>query len=161
MTPNIDAVRALVAQVSDPEIPVLTIDDLGILRDVRVDGAGGVEVDITPTYSGCPALDVIREDIEATLNEHGFAAVTVRIVLAPAWTTDWMSAAGRDKLRAYGIAPPGPVTSRGSGVVPPAVVCPQCHSAHTTEVSRFAATPCQALHRCAACREPFPHFKAH
>ena len=103
-----EAVRELVGQVTDPEIPVLTIEDLGILRDVAVDDRGHVEVTITPTYSGCPAMDAIRDDVARTLAEHGYADASVRTVLAPAWTTDWMSQAGRDKLAAFGIAPPGP-----------------------------------------------------
>lgn len=149
-------VRAAVEAVTDPEIPVLTIADLGILRAVRVDGTH-VEVDITPTYSGCPALEVIRDDVAAAVRGAGVADVTVRTVLTPAWTTDWMSAEGRRKLRDYGIAPPPAVGLRAL----PDVECPQCGSAHTEEVSRFASTPCQALHRCIGCREPFNHFKAH
>ena len=149
-------VRAAVEAVTDPEIPVLTIADLGILREVRVDGTH-VEVDITPTYSGCPALQAIRDDVAAAVRGAGLADVVVHTVLAPAWTTDWMSAAGRRKLGDHGIAPPPPVGLRPL----PAVECPQCGSAHTEEVSRFASTPCQALHRCVGCREPFNHFKAH
>lgn len=149
-------VRTAVEAVTDPEIPVLTIADLGILRGIRVDGAR-VEVDITPTYSGCPALEVIREDVAAAVRATGVPDVVVRTVLAPAWTTDWMSAEGRRKLHDHGIAPP-PAT----GLRPlPVVECPQCGSADTEEVSRFASTPCQALHRCVDCLEPFNHFKAH
>jgi ring-1,2-phenylacetyl-CoA epoxidase subunit PaaD len=157
-------VRELVGQVPDPEIPVLTIEDLGILRDVAVDDRGHVEVTITPTYSGCPAMDVIRDDVARTLAEHGYADASVRTVLAPAWTTDWMSQAGRDKLAAYGIAPPGP---RRPGPVlvqltaaPGPVACPRCGSADTREVSRFGSTACKAHRTCRACLEPFDHFKA-
>jgi ring-1,2-phenylacetyl-CoA epoxidase subunit PaaD len=166
VTATTDAVRSLVAEVADPEIPVLTIADLGILRDVRIDAAGAVEVDITPTYSGCPAMEVIRADVEAILRSHGHTVVTVRTVLAPAWTTDWMSDEGRRKLREYGIAPPGSACTGGAGVnVRPrleiSVLCPQCGSAHTSELSHFGSTPCKSLHRCSGCHEPFEHFKAH
>jgi ring-1,2-phenylacetyl-CoA epoxidase subunit PaaD len=157
-------VRELVGQVADPEIPVLTIEDLGILRDVAVDERGHVEVTITPTYSGCPALDAIRDDVTRTLAEHGYADASVRTVLAPAWTTDWMSQAGRDKLAAFGIAPPGP---RPAGPVlvqltraPGPVACPRCGSGDTREVSRFGSTACKAHWTCRACLEPFDHFKA-
>jgi ring-1,2-phenylacetyl-CoA epoxidase subunit PaaD len=151
------AVRAVVAEVLDPEVPVLTIDDLGILRDVRVDAGGHVDVDITPTYSGCPAMEVIRGDVERALRDHGIDDATVRMVLSPAWTTDWMSDEGRRKLHEYGIAPPAPVGALRTI----AVACPQCGSAHTGEISRFGSTPCKALRRCGACREPFDHFKPH
>ena len=159
-------VREVLAEVTDPEIPVITIEDLGILRDVAVDG-GHVTVTITPTYSGCPAMDEIRADIRTALAEHGWTDVDVRMVLAPAWTTDWMSQAGREKLRAFGIAPPA---ARAAGPVPvtlgtvqlrPRVTCPQCGSGDTEELTRFASTSCKALWRCRSCREPFDHFKAH
>jgi ring-1,2-phenylacetyl-CoA epoxidase subunit PaaD len=156
----------VVAAVLDPEVPVLTIDDLGVLRDVAVDAAGRVEVTITPTYSGCPAMDAIRADIERALAVAGFDEVQVRLVLAPAWTTDWMSEAGKRKLREYGIAPPQPTgpsgPSRGDGAVLVAlsVRCPQCGSPDTRELSRFGSTACKALWVCNACREPFDHFKS-
>jgi ring-1,2-phenylacetyl-CoA epoxidase subunit PaaD len=153
-------IRRLAAEVCDPELPALTIEDLGILRDVRVEASGRVVVDVTPTYSGCPALDVIRGDVERRIRDQGYSDVTVRTVLSPAWTTEWMSERGRRKLRENGIAPP-----RGSwsGVKPLqlAIECPVCNSAHTSEVSRFASTPCQALRRCSSCSEPFNHFKEH
>ena len=152
----VDAVRRDLAAVTDPEIPVLTIEDLGILRGVRIAGEDCVEVDITPTYSGCPALEVIRRDVEDVVRRHGFEP-RVRTVLSPAWTTDWMSERGRQALHDYGIAPPGPV--RSSRPLP--VACPQCGSVHTEETSHFASTPCKALYRCGGCREPFDHFKPH
>jgi ring-1,2-phenylacetyl-CoA epoxidase subunit PaaD len=143
---------------------VLTIEDLGILRDVAVDDAGRVEVTITPTYSGCPALDAIRDDVTRTLRAHGHDEVRVRTVLAPAWTTDWMSQAARDRLAADGIAPPGP---RRPGPVlvqltaaPGPAACPRCGSTDTREVSRFGSTACKSHHTCRACLEPFDHFKA-
>jgi ring-1,2-phenylacetyl-CoA epoxidase subunit PaaD len=158
-----ETARGLAGQVADPEIPVLTIEDLGILRDVVVDDDGNVEVTVTPTYFGCPALDVIRDEVSRTLREHGYGEVRVRTVLAPAWTTDWLSAEGRAKLAAYGIAPPGPrpagpvlvqLTSRREPVA-----CPRCGSADTREVSRFGSTACKSHHTCRACLEPFDHLK--
>ncbi|GAC1337935.1 MAG: phenylacetate-CoA oxygenase subunit PaaJ [Candidatus Dormibacteria bacterium] len=157
-TPTSATARAIAAAVCDPEIPVLTLEDLGVLRAVRVGDDGAVEVDITPTYSGCPALEVMRADVEQALLSRGFAAVRVRTVLSPAWTTDWMSDAGKRKLGEYGIAPPGPLASAAKALP---VGCPQCGCAHTTELSHFASTPCKALYRCGGCREPFDHFKPH
>ncbi|MFN2450847.1 MAG: 1,2-phenylacetyl-CoA epoxidase subunit PaaD [Candidatus Dormibacteria bacterium] len=154
--------RAIAAAVCDPEIPVLTLDDLGVLRDVRAVPNGGIEVDLTPTYSGCPALEVMRDDVTSALQRRGYANVRVRMVLAPAWTTDWMSDQGRRKLHEYGIAPPGGVAAAGcQGARPAGVACPQCGSAHTAELSHFGSTPCKALFRCGGCREPFDHFKPH
>jgi ring-1,2-phenylacetyl-CoA epoxidase subunit PaaD len=152
-------VRPVVADVADPEVPVLTIDDLGILRDVTITAAGHISVTITPTYSGCPAMEAIRSDITGALAASGFHDVSVRLVLAPAWTTDWMSEAGKQKLLAYGIAPPQPRT--GSAVmVPLSLRCPQCGSPDTRELSRFGSTACKALWVCTSCQEPFDHFKA-
>ena len=155
-----DQVRTVLDAVVDPEIPVLTIADLGVLRDVTVEG-GQVVVTVTPTYSGCPAMDEIRADVLAALHAAGVADVEVRTVLAPAWTTDWMTAAGRAKLEAFGIAPP---LGRATGPVPVllgTVRCPQCGSGDTEELTRFASTSCKALWRCRSCREPFDHFKDH
>ena len=151
--------RAVAASVLDPEVPVLTIADLGILRDVREDESGHVHVQITPTYSGCPAMDAIRDDIVRALAGHGYPDVTVEFVLAPAWTTAWMSEEGRRKLTEYGIAPPQP---RGDGVVSLtlSVRCTQCGSPDTRELSRFGSTACKSLWVCNACREPFDYFKA-
>jgi len=167
------AVRAVVAAVPDPEVPVLTIDDLGVLRDVSVDDNGHVEVTITPTYSGCPAMDTIRADIVDRLAEDGYHDVHVSLVLSPAWTTDWMSDEGRRKLLAYGIAPPGSGPHHGGGRGPGAgaggagpvpltlsLRCPQCGSPDTRELSRFGSTACKSLWVCNSCREPFDHFKA-
>ena len=151
--------RALVAGVPDPEIPVLTIEDLGILRDVRVED-DRVVVTVTPTYSGCPAMDAIRGDIVARLREHGEERAEVRTVLSPAWTTDWMSEDGRRKLREYGIAPPGAACGSASRIALGAC-CPRCGSFDVRELSRFGATSCQAQYACQSCLEPFDHFKAH
>ena len=159
--PTAEQVRAVLAGVTDPEIPVVTIEDLGILRDVAVEGER-VVVTITPTYSGCPAMAEITADVTTTLAARGWRDVEVRTVLSPAWTTDWMSEDGRSKLREYGIAPPTP-----RGPVPvtlgrrPSPACPQCGSTDTEQTTRFAATACQSLWRCRACREPFTQFRDH
>ncbi len=148
------------ASVVDPEIPVLTIADLGVLRDVVVDG-DRVEVAITPTYSGCPAMNMIALEIEVALERAGFRHPKVRTVLSPAWTTDWMSEEGRRKLRDYGIAPPQASNSRRALFGEQAVACPQCGSKETELLSEFGSTSCKALWRCKACREPFDYFKCH
>jgi len=150
---------AIVGAVPDPEIPVLTIADLGILRDVTVE-SNDVVVTITPTYSGCPAMDTIRADIVDTCARHGWHDVEVRTVLSPAWTTDWMTEGGKRKLREYGIAPPEPRGANRPVLVQLSVRCPQCGSPDTREVSRFGSTACKALHVCNTCREPFDRFKA-
>ena len=149
------------ATIADPEIPVLTIEDLGVLRDVRVDG-DRVQVTITPTYSGCPAMDAIRDDVQAALHEVGFGDVRVETVLSPAWTTDWMSDAGKAKLVEYGIAAPnGHAAARPTGPIrlQLAVKCPRCSSLDTRELARFGSTSCKALYECRACLEPFDYFK--
>jgi ring-1,2-phenylacetyl-CoA epoxidase subunit PaaD len=147
--------------VLDPEVPVLTIADLGVLRDVRVDDER-VTVTITPTYSGCPAMDTIRDDLKLALTRAGFDEVDVRLTLSPAWTTDWMTDDGRRKLAAYGIAPPtGRAAASGPVRIQLGVRCPQCGSLDTREISRFGSTSCKALWECRACLEPFDHFRAH
>ena len=152
------ALRRALAAIPDPEIPVLTIEDLGILRDVRAVGQR-VEVGVTPTYSGCPALDVIRGDIERCIRDHGFDP-DVRTVLSPPWTTDWLSVDARRRLQEHGVAPPRRRDATG-GLLELPVACPVCGDQHTTEVTHFASTPCQALRRCDACSEPFQHLKEH
>jgi ring-1,2-phenylacetyl-CoA epoxidase subunit PaaD len=148
------------ASVLDPEVPVLTIEDLGILRDVREDADGHVHVQITPTYSGCPAMDAIRSDIEQAFADAGSRDVTVEFVLAPAWTTDWMSEDGKRKLQAYGIAPPQPRDPGGTVSLTLTVRCTQCGSPDTRELSRFGSTACKSLWVCNQCKEPFDYFKA-
>jgi len=148
------------AGVVDPEIPVLTIADLGVLREVTV-GADGVEVAITPTYSGCPAMNMIALDIEMALARAGIADVKVRTVLSPAWTTDWMTEEGRRKLKEYGIAPPEKGAGRRALFGAHTVACPQCGATDTELLSEFGSTSCKALWRCRACREPFDYFKCH
>lgn len=151
--------REAIAAVVDPEIQVVTIEELGILRDVRVDGpTGRVTVTITPTYTGCPAMDVIRADIRAALNAAGHPDAEVVTVFGPPWSTDWISASGRAKLAAAGIAPPHPA---GSVSLTLTVRCPQCGSPDTEQLSRFGSTACKALWRCRACAEPFDHIKAY
>ena len=155
-----ERLEVLMEQVTDPEIPVLSIRDLGILRDISLDG-GQVTVTITTTYSGCPAMSAIKEDIRQTLSTAGYRNVQVKQSLSPAWTTDWMTAAGREKLREYGIAPPqksvaGQCAIHSSGT---AVACPQCGSEQTECISEFGSTACKALYRCMDCAEPFDYFK--
>ena len=144
-----------VGEVADPEVPVLTIADLGVLRGVRREG-DEVVVTITPTYSGCPAMDLIRHEVELTLQSLNVDG-RVETVLSPAWTTDWMSSAGKAKLTDYGIAPP---SAAGPVMLQLSVRCPLCGSLDTTELSHFGSTSCKALWRCNTCREPFDHFKA-
>jgi ring-1,2-phenylacetyl-CoA epoxidase subunit PaaD len=148
------------AGVVDPEIPVLTIADLGVLREVVIND-GCVEVAITPTYSGCPAMNMIALEIELALEREGFGTPRVRTVLSPAWTTDWMSESGHRKLREYGIAPPQPGSSRRALFGKEQVACPQCGSVETEVLSEFGSTSCKALWRCKSCREPFDYFKCH
>ncbi|HUD78992.1 MAG TPA: 1,2-phenylacetyl-CoA epoxidase subunit PaaD [Streptosporangiaceae bacterium] len=158
---------AVAAGTPDPELPMLTVADLGILRDVEQEG-NAVVVTITPTYSGCPALPEIAADLRHRLGTAGFAPVEVRTRLAPAWTSDWITADGRRKLEQAGIAPPGPATRR-TGPVPltlltgptsgPTVTCPQCGSRLTTRTAQFGATACKALYRCENCHEPFEYVK--
>jgi ring-1,2-phenylacetyl-CoA epoxidase subunit PaaD len=157
-TPTAAAVRTAVATVVDPEIPVLTIEDLGILRDVIVAEDGRIEVTITPTYSGCPAVEAIRAEVDRVLAEHGFSDAAVRTVLAPAWTTDWITDEGRRKLAEFGIAPPARCGA-AAGAPVELVRCPNCGSADTRLLSRFGSTACKALRACNRCREPFDHFK--
>jgi len=183
---NTAQIWSLLEQVNDPEVPVLSVVDLGIVRDVReVDAAGrrvldtrvaemdrgiveeeapALEIILTPTYSGCPAMDVIRMNIRMVLLQNGYKNVKLTTILSPAWTTDWMSNRGKEKLKGYGIAPPLP----SQQVCHPAlfhreeaVACPHCNSYHTTLISEFGSTACKALYRCEDCREPFDYFKCH
>jgi ring-1,2-phenylacetyl-CoA epoxidase subunit PaaD len=157
--------RAVADTVTDPELPMLTLSDLGVLRDVRLE-EGVVVVEITPTYTGCPAMGTMRADLLRALHEAGFPDVDVRTVLAPAWSTDWITPEGRRKLAEAGIAPPAPAPHRDPGPVPlrlgpshRTASCPLCGSPDTEELSEFSATACKALRRCRSCREPFEHVK--
>jgi ring-1,2-phenylacetyl-CoA epoxidase subunit PaaD len=167
VTVTVEDARAAAASVLDPEVPVLTIADLGVLREVEVRDDGTAVVTITPTYSGCPAMDVIRADIAAALHADGYPDVAVDTTLAEPWTTDWMTETGRRALQDYGIAAPSPRrTAHGNDLLSGpvslslSVRCPQCGSADTRETSRFGSTACKSLWVCRACREPFDHFKA-
>lgn len=155
-------VMQILENVPDPEIPVISIVDLGIVRDVRVSDTL-IEVDLTPTYSGCPALDVIPMMVTQALNEAGYKNVKVRNVLAPAWTTDWISESGKKKLEAFGIAPPHRSDEAQSSIPLEErdIKCPQCRSVDTRLVSRFGSTPCKAAFQCNSCLEPFDYFKCH
>jgi ring-1,2-phenylacetyl-CoA epoxidase subunit PaaD len=157
-------------EVPDPEIPVISVVDLGIVRAVDITDDGECVVTITPTYSGCPAMEVIAQDIERALRARGVESLRVATRLAPAWTTDWMSAAGKAALKGYGIAPPVQqvidisALSRGvkrHAIEQPVVACPHCGSTHTRLTSQFGSTPCKALYQCLDCREPFDYFKCH
>lgn len=178
-----EQIWAWLGEVPDPEIPVISIVDLGIVRDVSVAADGACDVTITPTYSGCPAMQVIADAITDALHAHGIAQVRLHNQISPAWTTDWMSDAGKAALKGYGIAPPAQQVidisglragSRSGGgrsaaaaavarraVAAPIVACPHCGSQHTDITSQFGSTPCKALYKCLDCREPFDYFKCH
>ena len=159
---DLSRLREILDQVTDPEIPALTIDEMGILRDVSFDGKT-VEVTITPTYSGCPAIDQITDDINTTLADNGYPKASVKLVLSPAWTTDWMSEEAREKLRDYGIAPPCKTSAldqvTGEHALNFSAPCPQCKSLSTQQISEFGSTACKALWKCLDCQEPFDYFK--
>lgn len=163
-TAAIDDVMQWLALVPDPEIPVLSVVDLGLIRNVAFDGHTCV-VTITPTYSGCPAMQEISADIQSTLQAHGVEQVRIETQLSPAWTTDWMTAKGHEALKGFGIAPPGEKAINISGItrgaVDVVVPCPLCGSSHTRLISQFGSTSCKALYRCNDCGEPFDYFKAH
>ncbi len=158
-----DQIYNILSQVTDPEIPVITIAELGILKDVKRADGDKITVFITPTYNGCPAMDMITVNIKAALQDHGYQHVEVISQLEPAWTTDWITKEGRQKLMDYGISPPSENTGdvsflKGSA---PKVQCPQCKSFHTELISRFGSTACKALYKCKDCLEPFDYFKCH
>ncbi len=151
-----EAIFALLEEVCDPEIPVLSILDLGIVRDVKINN-DETEIIITPTYSGCPAMDAISMDIRFKLLEHGYKKIKITSVLTPVWTTDWMTEAGKEKLKAYGIAPP----KYSKDLSEDLPECPQCKSPNTKLLSQFGSTACKALYQCNDCKEPFDYFKCH
>ena len=160
---SLERIWKILGQVTDPEVPVLTITDLGIVRDVKIN-SGEIEVVITPTYTGCPAMDMITMNIKQALTEHGFSKTKITSVLSPVWTTDWMSEAGKQKLKEYGIAPPNPrqqVCNNDLFAAAEAVQCPHCDSYHTNRISEFGSTACKALYQCKDCMEPFDYFKCH
>ena len=164
---TIQKIWSILEKVTDPEVPVLTVTDLGIIRDVHLNG-DEIEVIITPTYTGCPAMDMIAMNIRLALLEYGYQKIKIRSVLSPAWTTDWMSEAGKEKLKAYGIAPPLPLADRDGQTdtkklfaEQEAIQCPHCNSYHTQLISQFGSTACKALYQCNDCKEPFDYFKCH
>ena len=160
---SVDHIWNMLKDVPDPEVPVLTVQDLGIIRDIHLHN-DEVEVVITPTYSGCPAMDTIAANIRLVLLENGFKNIQITTVLSPAWTTDWMSEEGKEKLKAYGIAPPNPrqqVCNNELFAPHEVVQCPRCNSYHTHRVSEFGSTACKALYQCDECSEPFDYFKCH
>jgi ring-1,2-phenylacetyl-CoA epoxidase subunit PaaD len=160
-------IRNILEEVKDPEVPVLSVIDLGIIRKIsQAEEAGKPvwEIQVSPTYSGCPAMDMIHAQIRMTLFSHGIYHFVIRQVLSPAWTTEWMTEQGKEKLRAYGIAPPTPlprIFSGKAGRETTAIACPRCHSTHTHLISAFGSTACKALYQCDDCREPFDYFKCH
>ena len=164
MTEN-EKILSLLNSVPDPEVPVLTVTDLGIVREINIiSPEKSVEIVITPTYSGCPAMDVIGMNIKMVLMKNGYRDVIITKVLSPAWTTDWMTEGAKQKLKAYGIAPPGNANQTDGNVLfgePAKVQCPQCNSYNTVLISEFGSTACKALYKCENCGEPFDYFKCH
>jgi ring-1,2-phenylacetyl-CoA epoxidase subunit PaaD len=161
-----EAILEILTEVKDPELPVVDIVELGIVRDVAFEG-NRVRIDVTPTYSGCPAMEVIEREIVEALNSHGFSGVTVRYTFSPPWTTDWISDKTKEKLREYGIAPPSRATESGTAEqlvtirrAPATVECPYCGSSNTEEKSQFGSTACKAIHYCNGCHQPFDYFKS-
>jgi ring-1,2-phenylacetyl-CoA epoxidase subunit PaaD len=157
---EVQKVWTILESVADPEVPVLSVVDLGVIRKITIDNASrqSVNIDITPTYSGCPAMDMIAMQIRMALLQHGYKHIHINTVLSPAWTTDWMSEKGKEKLKAFGIAPP---VGKSSTEQVQALQCPLCGSSHTHLVSQFGSTSCKALYQCNDCKEPFDYFKCH
>jgi ring-1,2-phenylacetyl-CoA epoxidase subunit PaaD len=160
---NEQEIWQILQEVKDPEVPVLSVIDLGIVRSVLIDEDDKINITITPTYSGCPAMDVINMDIRLKLIEKGYRNISITQSLSPAWTTDWMSEEGKRKLKEYGIAPPNPKQQfcKEEMFVEEAVQCPRCHSHHTQLISQFASTACKSMYRCLDCKEAFDYFKCH
>ena len=164
-----DIIWQILESVPDPEVPVISVIDLGVVRNIEVDptppsGGRGVTIFVTPTYTGCPAMDVMKMNIRMVLMQHGFANIKIIQVLSPAWTTDWMSELGKQKLKAYGIAPPHykqAVCTPDAFQQEEAIQCPLCNSYHTRLISQFGSTACKALYQCNDCKEPFDYFKCH
>lgn len=162
MEADTDKIWELLKEVKDPEVPVLSIIDLGIVRDVKLE-EDKINITITPTYSGCPAMDVISMDIRLKLIEKGFRNVSIQQQLSPAWTTDWMTEEGKTKLKAFGIAPPNPKQQFCTSEMfrEEVIECPHCNSYHTEIISQFSSTACKAMYRCLNCKEAFDYFKCH
>lgn len=156
-----DRIRDVLEGVPDPEIPVVSVVELGIVRGLEAGADGKLTVRITPTYTGCPATQVIEQSVRDALDAAGYRHVALQTVLSPAWSTDMISDVGREKLRAYGIAPPPKGAANNSLRAQDIIECPRCNSANTREISRFGSTPCKALWQCNSCHEPFDRFKCH
>ncbi len=154
-----EEIISILSEVKDPEIPVLSISDLGILRDIEIENEK-ISIRITPTYSGCPAMEIIQDDIRMALAKYGINNIEIKQIISPAWTTEWMTQEGKEKLQAYGIAAPAPGTCLLIGEDQPES-CPHCHSLNIEMISRFGSTACKALYRCKDCLEPFDYFKCH
>lgn len=154
-------ILSLLSEIPDPEIPVITIVELGVIRDVQIVDDTTIELKITPTYSGCPAMKQIEDDVRKKLTEHGFASITINTVFSPPWTTDWITPEAKEKLRKYGIAPPETTTEDKSWLTgkTKSIACPRCKSTNTKLVSQFGSTACKALYQCNDCLEPFDYFK--
>lgn len=159
-TPVVDELWRLLDEVKDPEVPVISVVELGVVRDIKVDSEGAVTIDVTPTYSGCPATLIIEALIQAAVESKGYTTHINRVI-TPAWTTDWISAEGREKLQEYGIAPPEEGAEAKASLlgIDPVLVCPQCKSNDSERISEFGSTACKALYRCKSCLEPFEYFK--
>ena len=161
---KIEQIRKSLEEVYDPEVPVLSVIDLGIVREIELNGNGDPIITITPTYSGCPAMDIINMSIRLKLLEHGYRNPEIKSILSPAWTTDWMSEKGKEKLKAYGISPPNPkqlVCTPDLFQQEESIQCPHCNSYRTRMISQFGSTACKALYQCNDCQEPFDYFKCH
>ena len=158
-----ERIRDILKEVYDPEVPVLSVLDLGVVRSIEISAANEVLISVTPTYSGCPAMDTIRMQIRLALLQHGYQQIQINTVLSPAWTTEWMSETGRQKLKAYGVAPPHyqQQVCHTELFAEETVQCPRCNSFHTHLISRFGATACKSLYQCDDCFEPFDYFKCH
>ncbi len=155
-----EEILGYLSAIADPEIPVISIREIGMLRDVKITG-GGCEVILTPTYTGCPAMGIIEADVKALLNQKGIAPVTVKLVYDPAWTTDWISNEAKTKMNVYGIAPPRHSSCGNLAEAEKHIECPVCGSADTAMLSRYGSTACKALYKCNSCHEPFEYFKCH
>ena len=156
-----DDILSLLSEIPDPEIPVITIVELGVIRDIHLSGEHSIELNITPTYSGCPAMKQIEDDVRKKLSENGFSTVKINTVFSPAWTTDWITPEAKEKLRKYGIAPPEHTTEDKNWLTGKhtTVTCPRCKSRNTKLISQFGSTACKALYQCQDCLEPFDYFK--
>lgn len=161
MTFTREHIYDVLSEIPDPEIPVISITDLGVIRDVKITGESSIELKITPTYSGCPAMQQIEDDVRKKLQENGFVDIKIQTIYSPPWTTDWINDAAKDRLREYGIAPPEHTTEDKSWLTgkEKTIRCPRCKSSHTKLISQFGSTACKALYQCQDCLEPFDYFK--